>query len=102
MADVMIHEFLLGFIKIYILQYAEKEPVYGKEIHDQLQEYGYKISFGTLYNTFHGFEEKGYLIHEDRNINGKIRKYYTLTDRGKEAFNKAKEKAKELFDALYE
>jgi len=37
MADVMIHEFLLGFIKIYILQYAEKEPVYGKEIHDQLK-----------------------------------------------------------------
>ncbi|HNR88596.1 MAG TPA: PadR family transcriptional regulator [Spirochaetota bacterium] len=102
MADVMIHEFLLGFIKIYILQFADKEPVYGKEIHDQLEEFGFKISFGTLYNTFHGFEEKGYLVHEERNVNGKIRKYYRITKHGREALATAKGKARELFTALYE
>lgn len=102
MADVMIHEFLLGFIKIYILQFADKEPVYGKEIHDQLEEFGFKISFGTLYNTFHGFEEKGYLVHEERNVNGKIRKYYRITKHGREALVTAKGKARELFTALYE
>ncbi len=100
MADTMIHEFLLGFIKIYILQFASKEPVYGKEIHDQLEEYGYKISYGTLYNTFHNFEEKGYLLHEEKNVNGKIRKYYRITSRGKEALVKAKAKSMELFNAL--
>ncbi len=102
MAEVMIHEFLLGFIKIYILQYAEKEAIYGKEIHDQLEGFGYRISYGTLYNTFHGFEEKGYLIHEDRNVNGKIRKYYRITERGRDALMMAKEKARDLFAALYE
>ena len=102
MSDVMIHEFLLGFIKIYILQYVEREPLCGKEIHDQLEEYGYKISCGTLYNTFHNFEEKGYLILEDRNVNGKIRKYYRITDEGRVALHKARERAKELFAVLYE
>jgi DNA-binding PadR family transcriptional regulator len=102
MAEMMIHEFLLGIIKIYILQYADREPIYGKEIHDQLREYGYKISLGTLYNTFHGFESKGYLVHEERNINGKIRKYYSITGRGREALSQAKEKTGELFSRLYE
>ena len=98
MADVMIHEFLLGFIKIYILQFTEREPVYGKEIHDQLASHGYDLSYGTLYNTFHGLEEKGYLVHEDRNVKGKIRKYYKITEKGKDALKKAKERTRELFD----
>ncbi len=98
MADVMIHEFLLGFIKIYILQYAEREPVYGKELHDQLSGHGYNLSYGTLYNTFHVLEEKGYLVHEDRNVKGKIRKYYNLTEKGRDALKKAKARTRELFD----
>lgn len=98
----MIHEFLLGFIKIYILQYVERESVYGKEIHEQLASLGYEISYGTLYNTFHGLEEKGYLVHEDRNVNGKIRKYYQITDKGKDALKKAKQRTRELFDGLDE
>ncbi|MBN1534887.1 MAG: helix-turn-helix transcriptional regulator [Spirochaetes bacterium] len=100
MAEMMIHEFLLGFIKIYILQYASMEPVYGKEIFDQLERIDYRISYGTLYNTFHSFEKKGYLVHENRNVNGKIRKYYTITKRGEEALKKAKCKSIELFNAI--
>ncbi len=101
MSEVMTHEFLLGVIKLYILQYADKEPIYGKEISDQLAEYGYHISCGTLYNAFHNFEEIGYLIHEDRNVNGKIRKYYHITDQGKNALSAAKEKTHLLFKELY-
>ncbi len=102
MSEVMIHEFLLGVIKLYILQYANNEPVYGKEISDQLTDYGYHISCGTLYNAFHNFEEIGYLVHEDRNVNGKIRKYYRVTEQGKIALNTAKEKTKRLFKAIYD
>jgi len=102
MPDVMIHEFLLGFIKIYILQHAEREIVCSKEIHEQLARYGYEISYGTLYNTFHGLEEKGYLLHEDRNVKGKIRKYYRITDKGKVALKKARERTREIFDGLDE
>ncbi len=100
MADVMKHEFLLGFIKIYILQYAKKEPVYGKEIHEHLTEAGYHLSYGTLYNTFHGLENKGYLLHEDCNVGGKIRKYYNITDKGCDALRIAMEQAEILFTDL--
>jgi DNA-binding PadR family transcriptional regulator len=102
MAKIMIHDFLLGFIKIYILHYASQEPIFGKEFHDQLLKKGFDISYGTLYPIFHKFEKKGYLKHEDRNVNGKIRKYYSITREGKKSLNEAKLKARELFEELYE
>ena len=102
MAKLMIHDFLLGFIKIYILHYASKEPIYGKEFHDQLLEKGFEISYGTLYPMFHKFEKKGYLKNENRNVNGKIRKYYSITEDGKTALKESKLKAKELFEELYD
>jgi DNA-binding PadR family transcriptional regulator len=102
MADAMIHEFLLGFIKIYILHHASREPIYGKEVHEQLRKYGFDLSYGTLYSTFHKFEEKGYLKLEEKNINGKIRKYYSITTKGTKALDKAKARSKELFQALYD
>lgn len=102
MAEMMIHDFLLGFIKMYILHFSSVEPIYGKEFHDQLVEKGFDISYGTLYPMFHKFEEKGYLKHKDKNVNGKIRKYYYITKEGKKSLNEAKLKAKELFDELYE
>ena len=101
MADVMIHDFLMGFIRIYMLHYASIEPIFGKEFHDRLLEKGFDISYGTLYPMFHKFEEKGYLKHEDRNVNGKIRKYYSITREGRKALKEAKVKARELFEELY-
>ncbi len=100
MAEVMKHEFLLGFIKIYILQYADKEPVYGKEIHEHLTGAGYHLSYATLYNTFHGLENKGYLIHEDCNVGGKIRKYYNITDKGRDALRISMEQVEILYADL--
>jgi PadR family transcriptional regulator PadR len=100
MPEIMIHDFLLGFIKIYILHYASIEPIFGKEFHDQLLKKGFDVSYGTLYPMFHKFEEKGYLQHEDKNVNGKIRKYYTTTKEGKKALKEAKLKARQLFDEL--
>ena len=101
MAETMIHDFLLGFIKIYILHYASIESIYGKEFHDHLLKKGFDISYGTLYPMLHRFEEKGYLKHEEKNVNGKIRKYYSITKEGKKSLKEAKLKAKALFEELY-
>lgn len=101
MADNLIHDFLLGFIKIYILHYASLEPIYGKESHDKLLDKGFDISYGTLYPLLHKFENKGYLKHVDKIVNGKIRKYYSITKEGKGALEEAKLKAKILFEELY-
>lgn len=102
MDDQLLRSFFLGFIKIHILYHANKEPVYGKEFSEELRRHGYDISFGTLYPIFHKLESQGLLISEQKNVGGKIRKYYTITERGKVVLEEAKIKAKELVDELFE
>lgn len=40
---VMIRDFFLGFIKIYILHHASEEPVYGLWLIEELGRHGYFI-----------------------------------------------------------
>jgi PadR family transcriptional regulator, regulatory protein PadR len=67
-----------------------------------LKRHGYEISFGTLYPIFHRLEENGLLVSKMKNVNGKIRKYYTITKKGNKVLNEARIKAKELVDELFE
>ena len=95
-------DFFLGFIKIHILYHAKKEPVYGQEFSNELKRHGYEISFGTLYPIFHKLEERGLLASKTENVNGKIRKYYSITPGGSRLLKEAKTKARELVDELFE
>lgn len=101
MEDTIIRDFFLGFIKLHILYHSKKEEIYGKEFKDELARHGYNISFGTLYPIFHKLEKNGYLSSRKVNIGGKIRKYYSITDKGDAILKNSKQKAKELFDELY-
>ncbi len=102
MTDRLVRDFLLGFIKLHILYHAGREPVYGQEFKAELKRHGYDISFGTLYPIFHRLERNGYLKVEQRNVRGKVRKYYSATRKGRAVLKRSKTKAKELFDELFE
>lgn len=102
MSNELIHNFLLGFIKLHILYHAQKEPIFGQEFKKELKRHGYDISFGTLYPIFHKLEKRGYLKSKQENVNGKIRKYYSITKKGERILKQSKNKAKELFDELFE
>lgn len=99
----MIKEFFLGFIKIHILYHATKEPVYGVGLAEELSRHGYKISFGTLYPTLHSMEKNNLLKSYKKIINGKERKYYQITEKGKKVLENSREKIKELVnEVIYE
>lgn len=102
MSNELIHNFLLGFIKLHILYHAQKEPIFGQAFKKELKRHGYDISFGTLYPIFHKLANKGYLKSKQENVNGKIRKYYSITKKGERILKQSKNKAKELFDELFE
>lgn len=72
----------LGFIQIHILHHAKEHPIFGVWMLEELSEHGYTISSGTLYPILHSKESDGLLIREDRNVEGRIRKYYTTTEKG--------------------
>ena len=100
--DAMARGFFLGFIKIHILHHAAEEAVYGLALISELRRHGYELSPGKMYPVLHELEEARYLRRIDRVVNGKVRKYYTITRQGAEALADSREKIRELVGELLE
>jgi DNA-binding PadR family transcriptional regulator len=91
-----------GLVRLHILYHASKEPVFGLGIMGELRRHGYNLSAGTLYPMLHSMEEKGYLRSKSRIADGKTRRNYLITAKGRAALSAAKEKVRELFGELFE
>jgi PadR family transcriptional regulator, regulatory protein PadR len=89
-------DLFLGFVRMHVLYHAGQEPVYGLWLIEELAHHGYEMSPGTLYPMLHGLEREGLLEQERRVVEGKVRKYYHLTDAGQVALDKGRERAIEL------
>jgi len=96
----MLKDFFIGFIKIHILYHASRGPIYGVEILEELGRHGYRLSPGTLYPTLHRLSREGYLESSSRVVGGKVRIYYTVTERGLVALDEARRKIAELVDEV--
>lgn len=95
-------EFLLGFIKIHVLYHAQKEGFCGVDMMRELKRHGYRIGPGTLYPTLHKMQQGGYLRSEKRIENGRTRKYYRTTPKGKLTLGKVTPKINELISEILE
>jgi len=95
-------EFFLGFVKIHILYHAAKEPVFGVEITHELARHGYSLSPGTLYPTLHRMEKEGYLAGSSKVVNGRVRKYYRATAKGKQVLEQSRNSIRELVAEVLE
>jgi DNA-binding PadR family transcriptional regulator len=95
-----VRSLFLGIIKIHILHHAAQAPVFGLWLIDELGRHGHNISPGTLYPIFHSLERDGLLKSYEQLVNGKIRKYYRATSRGKSTLKEAKLKVQELFEEM--
>jgi len=89
-------EVLLGFIRIHILHHAAQRPVYGLWLIKELGGHGYKLSAGTLYPILHGLESRGLLRCSPKLFEGKIRKYYAITPKGRRALAQMQRRLAEL------
>jgi DNA-binding PadR family transcriptional regulator len=98
----MIRSFFLGFIKIHILHHAAQEPLYGLSLIEELGRHGYTLSPGTVYPLLHGLTESGYLIQQNRIVDGKVRKYYVITRRGRSALKESRRQLIELVREVVE
>ncbi|WP_339149436.1 MULTISPECIES: PadR family transcriptional regulator [unclassified Sutcliffiella] len=102
MEEKVLRKLFLGFIQIHILHHAKEHPVYGAWMLEELREHGYSISAGTLYPILHSMEKDGLLTKEEMNVEGKIRKNYTITEKGNIILKEARNKAYELFKEIKE
>ena len=87
---------------MHILYHASKEPIFGLGIIEELRRHGYHLSAGTLYPMLHSMHKAGYLRSTTRIVDGKMRRNYRATAKGRSALTTAKEKVRELFGELFE
>ncbi|KJR98569.1 MAG: PadR family transcriptional regulator [Peptococcaceae bacterium BRH_c4a] len=98
----MFRELFLGFIRVHILYHASLGPVYGLDLIKELGGHGYHVSPGTMYPMLAKLEEGGLLVSEKINVEGKIRKYYKITDYGGSVLEEARARVRELAGEILE
>jgi len=91
-----------GLIRLHVLHHANKAPIFGLGMIEELSRHGYRISPGTLYPLLQGLERKGYLASVQHRNGKSLRKVYLATPAGRKALSLAKAKVRELFLELIE
>jgi PadR family transcriptional regulator, regulatory protein PadR len=80
-------ELLKGSVTLLILKLLSRGDMYGYEIIQEASRRSdntFQFKEGTLYPALHQLQRKGYLRSEWRTAdNGRQRKYYALTNRGR-------------------
>jgi len=79
-----------GSTDFLILSLLMKRPMYGYEISQQLARISggyFEMKEGLLYPALHRMQLKGWLTTEWQSVDGRRRKYYALTNPGREALN---------------
>ena len=90
-------EYIKGTIKTIVLKLlSEKDKMYGYEISQLVKELTdgqIELTYGALYPILYKLEKDGLLITTSEIVEGRVRKYYSLTQSGNET---ASEKVEEL------
>ncbi len=94
-------ELITGTLKTIVLKLlTSQEKIYGYEITQKVKTLtGDKIQIteGALYPTLHALEEEGVVTTETVYIGKRIRKYYSITPKGK---SKVEEKVNEFSEFM--
>ena len=89
-------EFLRGAVRLHILHHAAHGPVHGAWMSEELAHHGYKISPGSLYPTLHKMEAEGLLRSRAEIVEGRARRSYTVTAKGRRELKEAIVQLREL------
>lgn len=79
-----------GLLEFCVLAVLKKKDSYGYQIIKDISDY-IEISESTLYPILKRLEQGSYLTTYSKEYNGRLRKYYYITDLGKEKLKGCKE-----------
>ena len=83
-----------GNISMLLLQLLSEKDMYGYEMIEELEkrsEYVFSLKAGTMYPLLHAMESKKHLVSYEKEAQGKMRRYYTITKQGRAELFKKKE-----------
>ena len=97
--DKMRLELRRGVLVLAVLA-SLKQPHYGYSLRKQLQDRGIDIAEGTLYPQVRRLAEQGLLDIEWQQAEGRERRYYLLSEQGKELLVQLTSEWRQLNSAL--
>lgn len=89
-----------GIVEVCVLASLKKEPSYGYKIIDDISSI-IEISESTLYPILRRLENNGCLETDNREFNGRTRKYYQITSVGKKKVKEFIDEWKEI-ESVYQ
>ncbi len=90
-----------GFVKLYTLWRASRGEVCGVEIMAEMRELGFNLSPGTLYPTLHALLEERDVKMTSRVVDGKVRKFYKATAKGRKEVEEVIERLSVLMRKVF-
>ncbi len=91
-----VREFLRGAVRLHILHHAAHGGVHGAWMAKELARHGYRISPGSLYPTLHKMESEGLIRSHRRVVDGRARRSYVATAKGRRILESTKQHLREL------
>lgn len=88
-----------GFLELCVLAALREKDSYGYQIIKDVSEY-IEISESTLYPILRRLEADGRVESYNTQYNNRIRKYYTILDKGKESLQKFQEEKKDMIQVI--
>ena len=93
-----------GSTDFVILSLLARRAMYGYEISQQLEHSGngfFEMKEGLLYPALHRMQEKGWVSTDWQVVDGRRRKYYTLTRLGREVLGEQAAEWKAFLEQLH-
>lgn len=91
-----VRDIFLAFVRVHVLHHATHERIYGAGMSVELARHGYRLPPGTLYPLLRRLELDGLLKCEPEVVEGRVRKYYRATPKGRRALLRIQPKISEL------
>ena len=95
-----LRDVLLAFARVHILHHAAEDRIFGAGMAEELSRHGYRLGPGTLYPILHRLRTDGLLSMDAEVIDGKKRKYYRITAKGRASLKGLLPKLEELADEV--
>ncbi|MBI2410983.1 MAG: PadR family transcriptional regulator [Candidatus Kerfeldbacteria bacterium] len=96
-------ELLKGSLDVAVLAVLAEESLYGYEIAKRIKQLSnelFMMGEGTLYPILHKLEAQHWVESYWQEVDGRKRKYYTLTKQGKKALQEKREEWNEFSAAV--
>lgn len=92
-----------GSMAMLLLKLLSDGDKYGYEMIEELRNRSqnvFELKAGTLYPQLHSLEEKKLLTSYEKEVLGKVRKYYSITKEGRRVLKAKEEEWKEYSQAV--